>query len=80
LIANSNNNNNNKLSLGRPRRNWKDNIKMDLLEVGCGGGDWFELAQNRDWWRALVNAVTNLRVPYNAKNRLASQEGLYSEE
>ena len=48
--------------LGRPRRTWEDNIKMDLREVG-GGGDWMELAQDRDRWRALVNKVMNLRVP-----------------
>jgi hypothetical protein len=50
-------------SLGRPRRRWEDNIMMDLQEVGCGGMDWIELAQDRDRWRALVNAVMNLRVP-----------------
>ena len=49
--------------LGRPRHRWEDNIKMDLQEVGCVGLDWIELAQNRDRWRALVNAVMNLRVP-----------------
>ena len=49
--------------LGRPRRRWKDNIKMELQEVGCGGMDWIELAQDRDRWRALVYAVMNLRVP-----------------
>jgi hypothetical protein len=48
--------------LGRPRRRWEDNIKMDIREVGCGGMNWIELAQDRDRWRALVNAVTNLRV------------------
>jgi hypothetical protein len=48
--------------LGRPRRRWKDNIKMDLQEVGWGI-DWIELAQDRDRWGALVNAVMNLRVP-----------------
>jgi len=52
-----------KIPLGRPRRRWEDNIKMDLQEVGCGGMDWIDLAQDRDRWRALVNAVMNLRVP-----------------
>jgi len=49
--------------LGRPRRRWKDNIKMDLQEVGGGCGDWIELAQDRDRWWALVSTVRNLRVP-----------------
>jgi hypothetical protein len=49
--------------LGRPRRRWEDNIKMDLQEVGCGGMDWIELVQDRDRWRAIVNAVMNLPVP-----------------
>ena len=49
--------------LGRPRRSWEDNIKMDLQEVGSEGMDWIELAQDRDRWRALVTAVMNLRVP-----------------
>ena len=49
--------------LGRPRHRWEDNIKMDLQEVGCGGRDWIELAQDWDRWRAVVNAVLNLRVP-----------------
>jgi hypothetical protein len=49
--------------LGRPRRRWENNIKMDLQEVGCVGMNWIELAQDSDRWRALVNAVMNLRVP-----------------
>jgi hypothetical protein len=49
--------------LGRPRRRWEDNIKMDLREVGWGGMEWINLAQDRDRWRALVNAVMNLWVP-----------------
>jgi len=57
-----------KRPLGRPRGRWEDNIKMDLQEVGCGGMDWIELAQDRNRWRVLVNAVMNLRVPYNAGN------------
>jgi hypothetical protein len=47
----------------RPRRRWEDNNKVDLKEVGGGGMDWIELAQDRDRWRALVNVVMNLRVP-----------------
>ena len=52
-----------KRPLGRPRRRWEDNIKMDLQEVGGGPGDWMELAHNRDGWRALVGTVRNFRVP-----------------
>jgi len=52
-----------KSTLGRPRLRWEDNIKMDLQEVGYGGVEWIELAQNRDRWRALVSVVMNLRVP-----------------
>jgi hypothetical protein len=49
--------------LGRPRRRWEDNIKMDLQEVEWGGMDWIDLAQDRDRWQALLNAVMNLRDP-----------------
>jgi hypothetical protein len=52
-----------KRPLGRPRRRWVENIEMDLREIGWDGGDWIDLAQDRDQWRALVNAVINLRVP-----------------
>ena len=52
-----------KRPLGRPRRRWEDNIKMDLQEVEGGCGDWMELAQDRDSWRALVSTVMNFRVP-----------------
>ena len=57
---------------GRPRRRWEDNIKMDLREVGWCGIGWIDLAQDRDWWRALVNAVMILQVPQNAGNFLNS--------
>jgi hypothetical protein len=49
--------------LGRPRRRWMDNIKMDLREIGCDGGDWIDLARDKDQWRALMNTVINFRVP-----------------
>jgi hypothetical protein len=52
-----------KRPLGRPRRRWVDNIKMNLREIGWDGADWIDLAQDRDQWRALVRAVMNLRVP-----------------
>ena len=52
-----------KRPLGRPRHRWEDIIKVDIQEVGCGGMDWIVLAQDRDRWRALENAVMNLRVP-----------------
>jgi hypothetical protein len=56
--------------LGRPGHRWEDNIKMDLQEVGCEGTDWIDLSHDRDRWRAIVNAVMNLRVPLNARNFL----------
>ena len=52
-----------KRPLGRSRRRWKDNIKMGLQEVGCGNIDWIELAQDRDWWRVLLDAVMNIWFP-----------------
>ena len=52
-----------KRPLGRPRRRWVYNIRIDLQEVGCGYMDWIGLAQDRDWWWTLVSAVMNLRVP-----------------
>jgi hypothetical protein len=52
-----------KTPLGRPRRRCEDNIKIDVEEVGGGRGDWMELAQDRDRWRALVSTIKNLRVP-----------------
>jgi len=61
-----------KRPLGRPRRRWEDNIKKGLQEMGCGGMDWIELAQDRDRWRAIVNVVMNFRLPYNAGSFLTS--------
>jgi hypothetical protein len=52
-----------KRPLGRPRRRWLDNIKIALQEVGCGGTDWIDLAQDRDKWRALLTAGMNIRAP-----------------
>jgi hypothetical protein len=52
-----------KKSQGRPKRKWEDNINMDLHEVGFGGMNWIEMAQDREWWRALVNVVMNFWVP-----------------
>jgi hypothetical protein len=61
-----------KRRLARPSRRWEDNTKMDLKEVEWGGVDWIDLAQDRDRWRALLNAVVNLRVPQNVGNFLTS--------
>ena len=61
-----------KRPLGRNRRRWVDNIRMDLQEVGCGYVDWIGLAQDSDRWRTLVVTVMNLRVPSNAGNLLTS--------
>ena len=61
-----------KRPLGRPRRRWVDNIRIDFHEVGCGYMDWIGLAQDRDGWRTLVSAVMNLRIPWNAGNFLTS--------
>jgi hypothetical protein len=61
-----------KRPLGRPRLRGEGNIKIDLQEVGCGGMDWIDLAQDRERWRPLVTVVTNLRVPQNAENFLTS--------
>jgi hypothetical protein len=63
-----------KRPLGRPRRRWIDNIKMDVLEIGVNVVDWIGLAQDRYRWRALVSSVMNIWVPLNAGNcRMAAQ-------
>ena len=59
-----------KRPLGKPRLRWEDNSTLDLQEVGCGGMDWIELAQDRDRWWALVNALMNFRVLRNTVNFL----------
>jgi len=61
-----------KRPLGRPRHRWEDNIKMDLQEVGWGCMDWIDLAQDRDKWRKLVNAVMNIRISSTTGNILTS--------
>jgi hypothetical protein len=61
-----------KRPLGRPRLTCVDNVKMDLREIGCGGMDWIDLAQDRDQWRVLLNTVMNLQVPENAGKFLSS--------
>jgi hypothetical protein len=58
--------------LGRPRRRWEVNIRINLREIGWGGMDWIDLAQDKDQWRALVNTVMNLRVPSNFGKFLSS--------
>ena len=62
-----------KRSLGRPRRKWKDNIRMDLEEIGISAGNLVDSAQDRNYWRSLVNAAFNLRVPEAMK--LVSHQG-----
>jgi hypothetical protein len=61
-----------KRPLGRPRRRWEDNIKMDLREIGIDGANWIQLAQDRVQWRAFVNMVMNHRVPYRKQIFLIS--------
>jgi hypothetical protein len=61
-----------KRSLGKSRRRWVDNIKVDLRDIGWDGMDWTDLTQDRDNWRALVITVMNFRVPYNAGKFLNS--------
>jgi hypothetical protein len=66
-----------KRPLGRPRHKWKDTIKRDLQEVGCGGLDWIELDQERGRWRALVNAVINLQVPLGVSPYLSYRADVF---
>jgi hypothetical protein len=61
-----------KRPVGRPRRRWEGNIKMDVQEVGYEGMDWIDLAQDRERWRALVNVLMNVRVLYNVGNFMTS--------
>jgi hypothetical protein len=61
-----------KKPLGRPRHRWKDNIRMDFKEIGWEGVDWMHLVQDRDQWRALVNTIMNLRVPWKEGTFLTS--------
>jgi hypothetical protein len=61
-----------KRPLGRPRRRWGDNIRLDVREIGWGGVDWIDVAQDRDQWRALVNTVMNLRVPVHTTSSYLS--------
>jgi hypothetical protein len=58
--------------LGRPRSRWEDNIRMNLQEVGCGGMEWIDLAQDRERWRALVNEAMNLRLQLHSENSLTT--------
>jgi len=68
-----------KRPFGRPRRRWQDNIKMDLQEAGGGCGNWMELAQNRESWRAVVSTMMNLRVPkMRGISRLAAEPVSFS--
>ena len=68
-----------KRPLGKPRRRWEDNIKMDLQEVGGDCGDWMELVQDRDRWRGLVSTVRNVRVPkMRGISRLAAEPVSFS--
>jgi hypothetical protein len=69
-----------KRPLGKPRRRWEDNVRMDLQEVGRGREDWIGLAQDRDRWRALVSAVRNAGNFLTSCKQLASQEGFCSME